>query len=255
MKKLSISDIRYHLFQEEPDKTWLETLRHDERKGVRQLLHQYDKKEAVRKQREAAFLESLSFEKQFREDGYSLVAGVDEVGRGPLAGPVTAAAAVLPEHCFLPGLTDSKKLKKEERDHFYEKLKTEAVYRVVHIPAPVIDDINIYQASREAMRQAVEGLGVEADALLVDAVTIASSRRQLPLTKGDERSASIAAASVLAKVERDRYMTELAAMYPDYGFDTNMGYGTAVHLEALQRIGPTPEHRRSFAPVREGLPK
>ncbi|SFP06891.1 ribonuclease HII [Salibacterium halotolerans] len=253
MKKLSISDIRYYLFEEQPDAAWLETLRQDERKGVRQLISRYDKHREAEKVREAAFLDSLFFENQYREQGFTAAAGVDEVGRGPLAGPVTAAAAILPRNCFLPGLTDSKKLKKEERNYFYEKLTAEAVYHIVHVPADVIDDINIYQASRKAMKQAVEGLREEADILLVDAVTISTSLPQLPLTKGDERSASIAAASVLAKVERDRYMSELTRTYPEYGFDTNAGYGTAEHLEALNRLGPTPEHRRSFAPVRDSI--
>ncbi|SFM26933.1 ribonuclease HII [Salibacterium qingdaonense] len=255
MKKLSISEIRYYLFEENPEAAWLDMMRRDERKGVQQLISRYDRQKEEQKARESAFLDSLFFENQYREEGFTAAAGVDEVGRGPLAGPVTAAAAILPENCFLPGLTDSKKLKKEERHYFYEKLQADSVYHIVHIPAEVIDDINIYQASREAMKQAVEGLQTKADILLVDAVTISTSLPQLPLTKGDERSASIAAASVLAKVERDRYMSELARRYPEYGFDTNMGYGTAQHLAALDRIGPTPEHRRSFAPVRESIQK
>ncbi|WP_324603210.1 ribonuclease HII [Salibacterium aidingense] len=254
MNQETIAEIKHRLFQEIPEESWLEELRKDQRKGVQQLLTQFDKRAAKQRQLELNFAESLHFEKKCTAEGCRFIAGVDEVGRGPLAGPVTAAAAVLPVDCSYPGLTDSKKLSREQREYFYEKLVEEtSAYSIVHVPASDIDNINIYQASIQAMKRAVEGLKVAADALLIDAVRLPLPTRQIPLTKGDQRSASIAAASVLAKVERDRYMENLAEVYPEYGFEKNMGYGTEIHLDALQRLGPIPEHRRSFSPVKQCL--
>ncbi|RSL31404.1 ribonuclease HII [Salibacterium salarium] len=254
MKNDTIAAIKQRLFDENPDENWIADLRLDERKGVQKLLSQYDKQMQYNAQLEKAFLASLEYEKQWEAEGYEFIAGVDEVGRGPLAGPVTAAAAILPKDCSFPGLTDSKKLKEEKRNHFHTILTEQALaYKVVHIMADEIDKINIYEASKLAMQQAVEGLGVQADALLIDAMSLPLPLRQLSLTKGDEKSASIAAASVLAKVERDQYMKRLADEYPEYGFEKNMGYGTKVHLEALERLGPTPVHRRSFSPVQNCL--
>ncbi|MDQ0299113.1 ribonuclease HII [Salibacterium salarium] len=254
MKNDTIAVIKQRLFDENPDENWIADLRLDERKGVQNLLSQYDKQMQYNAQLEKAFLASLEYEKQWEAEGYEFIAGVDEVGRGPLAGPVTAAAAILPKDCSFPGLTDSKKLKEEKRNHFHTILTEQALaYKVVHIMADEIDKINIYEASKLAMQQAVEGLGVQADALLIDAMSLPLPLRQLSLTKGDEKSASIAAASVLAKVERDQYMKRLADEYPEYGFEKNMGYGTKVHLEALERLGPTPIHRRSFSPVQNCL--
>ncbi|RSL31325.1 ribonuclease HII [Salibacterium salarium] len=254
MKQETIAVIKQHLFYETPNDEWIASLRLDERKGVQKILTQYDKQIEQHAQLEEAFKASLQFEEQWQAEGCEFIAGVDEVGRGPLAGPVTAAAAILPKNCSFPGLTDSKKLKEERRDYFHALLTEQSLaYKVVHIAADQIDEINIYEASKKAMQQAVEELGVQVDALLVDAMSLPLPLRQLSLTKGDERSASIAAASVLAKVERDRYMKQLAENYPQYGFEKNMGYGTKIHLDALERFGPTPEHRRSFSPVQQCL--
>ena len=183
--------------------------------------------------------------------GFELVAGVDEVGRGPLAGPVVAAAVILdPDH--LPdGLNDSKKLTASVRERLFTEIMRHAHVAIASIPAARIDVINIRQATFEAMAGAVNGLAVRADFALIDGRDVPP----LPcpaeaLIGGDRRSLSIAAASIIAKVTRDRMMTLLAQTYPDYGFEKHMGYGTAKHLKALDLHGPTPLHRMSFAPLK-----
>ncbi|SDH92776.1 ribonuclease HII [Alteribacillus bidgolensis] len=253
-KKKTISEIKQILACSNVEDKWLEKLRKDERKGVQQLIAQYEKKLAYNKKLEEEYATLLRNEKEWQALGYRYIAGVDEVGRGPLAGPVTAGAAILPDNALFPGLTDSKKLSEEKREYYYNLLKEQVIaYHVVHIPAEKIDSINIYQASKEAMKQAVAGLSIKADALFIDAMSLPLPLKQLSLTKGDAKSASIAAASVLAKVERDRYMKEKANSYPEYGFEKHMGYGTKHHLEALRTYGPTPEHRKSFSPVKACL--
>ena len=190
-------------------------------------------------------------EARLRARGFELVAGVDEVGRGPLAGPIVAAAVILdPDH--LPdGLNDSKKLTASVRERLFTEIMRHAHVAIASIPAARIDAINIRQATFEAMAGAVNGLAVRADFALIDGRDVPP----LPcpaeaLIGGDRRSLSIAAASIIAKVTRDRMMTLLAQTYPDYGFEKHMGYGTAKHLEALALHGPTPLHRMSFAPLK-----
>jgi ribonuclease HII len=193
----------------------------------------------------------FAHEARLRARGFELVAGVDEVGRGPLAGPVVVAAVILdPDH--LPdGLNDSKKLTASVRERLFTEIMRHAHVAIASIPAARIDAINIRQATFEAMAEAVNGLAVRADFALIDGRDVPS----LPclaeaLIGGDRRSLSIAAASIIAKVTRDRMMTLLAQTYPDYGFEKHMGYGTAKHLEALALHGPTPLHRMSFAPLK-----
>ena len=193
----------------------------------------------------------FAHEARLRARGFELVAGVDEVGRGPLAGPVVAAAVILdPDH--LPdGLNDSKKLTASVRERLFTEIMRHAHVAIASIPAARIDVINIRQATFEAMAGAVNGLAVRADFALIDGRDVPP----LPcpaeaLIGGDRRSLSIAAASIIAKVTRDRMMTLLAQTYPDYGFEKHMGYGTAKHLEALGLQGPTPLHRMSFAPLK-----
>jgi len=193
----------------------------------------------------------FAHEARLRARGFELVAGVDEVGRGPLAGPVVAAAVILdPDH--LPdGLNDSKKLTASVRERLFTEIMRHAHVAIASIPAARIDAINIRQATFEAMAEAVNGLAVRADFALIDGRDVPP----LPcpaeaLIGGDRRSLSIAAASIIAKVTRDRMMTLLAQTYPDYGFEKHMGYGTAKHLEALALHGPTPLHRMSFAPLK-----
>jgi len=195
----------------------------------------------------------LSIEKEAWRKGFGIVAGVDEAGRGPLAGPVVAAAVTLPRDVSLDGLTDSKRLTVKKRETFFEMIAEAAEsHAITVVDAAVIDDINILQASRLAMLRAVRQLGVAPDFVLVDgAQPIDWPGPQRAIVKGDSLSLSIAAASVLAKVTRDRIMTECAARYPEYGFDRHKGYGSAGHREAIARFGPCPIHRKTFRGVRE----
>lgn len=176
------------------------------------------------------------------------ICGIDEVGRGPFAGPVMAGAVILPKDCEILYLNDSKKLSAKRREELYEEICEKAVsWAVARVEPERIDEINILQATYEAMREAVSKLSVRPDILLVDAVHIPEvDIPQDSIVKGDAKSVSIAAASVLAKVTRDNIMTEYAKEYPGYGFEKNMGYGTAEHRNALAAMGPTPIHRRSF---------
>lgn len=187
-----------------------------------------------------------AYEKQFGDQ--VLVCGIDEAGRGPLAGPVVAGAVILPRSCEILYLNDSKKLSEKRRDELFDEIREKAVSFGVGIVSPErIDEINILQATYEAMRQAVSQLTPAPEVLLNDAVTIPGiSIRQIPIVKGDAKSVSIAAASILAKVTRDRMMVEYDTIFPQYGFAKHKGYGTAVHIAALKACGPCPIHRRSF---------
>lgn len=176
------------------------------------------------------------------------ICGIDEAGRGPLAGPVVAAAVVLPKDCRILYLNDSKKLSEKKRDLLFDQIREKAVAYGIGMAGPGrVDEINILRATYEAMRQAVEKLGIVPDILLNDAVTIPGlDITQVPIVKGDAKSVSIAAASILAKVTRDRMMAEYDKQYPVYGFAKHKGYGTAAHIEALRRHGPCPIHRMTF---------
>jgi len=200
---------------------------------------------------------SNEFERRARRLGYRRIAGLDEAGRGCLFGPVYAAAVILSPRRKIPGLCDSKLLEPEERERLAGLIREKAVaWAVASVSAEEIDRINIYQASRLAMKRALEQLDPPADYLLVDALELDAGVPQEALIKGDMRCLSIAAASILAKVERDACMRRFDRLYPGYGLARHKGYGTREHLDALARLGATPEHRRSFAPVREicGLP-
>ena len=185
-------------------------------------------------------------EHQYEQQG--LVCGIDEAGRGPLAGPVVAAAVILPKNCEILYLNDSKQLTEKRREAMFDEIKDKAVAYGIGMASPArIDEINILQATYEAMRQAIAQLNPLPQVLLNDAVRIPGvALQQVPIIKGDAKSLSIAAASVLAKVTRDRLMREYDALMPEYGFASNKGYGSAAHIEALQQYGPTPIHRRSF---------
>jgi ribonuclease HII len=190
-------------------------------------------------------------ERELRGRGYRLVAGVDEAGRGSLAGPVVAAAVILPDDCILPGLDDSKRLDPEARDRLEPWVRTRAVaVGVGVVSASDIDARDILRASLQAMRIALESLDVEPDAVLLDAVTLPGfPRPQLPIVHGDALCSSIAAASIVAKVYRDRLLEDLGRRYPVYGFEQHKGYGTPEHWEALRRYGPCPEHRLTYQGV------
>ena len=200
--------------------------------------------------------ELLLPERELRQEGFSFIAGVDEAGRGPLAGPVTAAAVILPADVEeLPGVFDSKQLKEGEREELFAALYAVPGIRISVASATPeeIDRLNILRATHEAMRRAVAGLQ-EADFVLVDGLPVQFLLPSKNIVKGDARCASIAAASIIAKVTRDREMMKLDELYPQYGFAKHKGYGTADHLEALQKYGPLPVHRKSFRPVYELLP-
>ena len=200
--------------------------------------------------------ELLLPERELRQEGFSFIAGVDEAGRGPLAGPVTAAAVILPADVEeLPGVFDSKQLKESEREELFAALYAVPGIRISVASATPeeIDRLNILRATHEAMRRAVAGLQ-EADFVLVDGLPVQFLLPSKNIVKGDARCASIAAASIIAKVTRDREMMKLDEQYPQYGFAKHKGYGTVDHLEALQKYGPLPVHRKSFRPVYELLP-
>ena len=200
-----------------------------------------------RLEKELARLEAMcAYEREYA--ACTAICGIDEAGRGPLAGPVAAGAVILPKDCRILYLNDSKKLSPARRDALFDEIREKAVAFSIGISSPErIDEINILQATYEAMRKAVAGLSVQPDLLLNDAVTIPEVNiRQVPIVRGDAKSVSIAAASILAKVTRDRMMEEYDAMWPEYGFAKHKGYGTAQHIAALKEYGPCPIHRRSF---------
>lgn len=186
------------------------------------------------------------YENKYSE--YPLIAGIDEVGRGPLAGPVVTACVILPRDCEILYVNDSKKLSEKKREELFPEIMEKAVSVGIGICSQEeIDELNILQATYEAMRRAIKELNPVPDCILVDAVTIPGiSIRQVPIIKGDAKSVSIAAASIVAKVTRDRMMVELDKQYPGYGFASNKGYGSAEHIEALKKLGPCPIHRHSF---------
>jgi len=195
---------------------------------------------------------SSRFERAARQLGWTRIAGIDEAGRGALFGPVVAAAVILNPKRRIVGLDDSKKLTPERRDELAPRIREHALaWAVAEVDASRIDAWNIYQASRQAMAAALGQLAIVPDYLLIDAMTLDVLIEQKSLTKGDAKSVSIAAASILAKTHRDARMNEWDAIYAGYGLAQHKGYGTPEHLEALKRLGPTPLHRNSFAPVRQ----
>jgi ribonuclease HII len=228
-----------------------EALRRDSRAGAKALADRCERRAGALGKERARLALLFAYRRQLRDRGVRRVAGVDEVGVGPLAGPVVAAAVVLPDEPELPGLDDSKKLSRAKRERLAEAIRCQAVDWKVGVAWPgEIDRLNIYHASLLAMRRAVEALSPHPDHVLVDARTIPGIRTpQTPLVRGDSRDASIAAASIVAKVHRDAIMLQLDARFPAYGFARNMGYPTPQHIEALERVGASVVHRRSFAPV------
>ena len=218
----------------------------DSRLGVQKLLQQARKRlEKLEQERER--IEKLRvYEKQYEKTGY--VGGVDEVGRGPLAGPVVAGAVILPKDCRILYINDSKKLSGKKREELYEVIMEQALAVGIGMVSPArIDEINILQATYEAMRQAIQNLSLTPDILLNDAVTIPQvSIPQVPIIKGDAKSISIGAASIIAKVTRDRLMVEYDKIMPEYGFARNKGYGSGEHIQAIQTFGPSPIHRQTF---------
>ncbi len=225
---------------------FISTYENDERSGVVALVKKA-RKQLDDYQKEVQRTEKMkAYEKEYA--AFSYICGIDEVGRGPLAGPVVAGAVILPKDCNILYLNDSKQLSEKKREELYEVIMEQAVATGLGYVAPErIDEINILQATYEAMRQAIDALEIKPDLLLNDAVTIPQvAIKQIPIIKGDAKSISIAAASIIAKVTRDRLMVQYDSVFPEYGFASNKGYGAAVHLEALKKYGPTPIHRKSF---------
>jgi ribonuclease HII len=230
----------------------MELLAADPRAAVARLLTRRRRRLEALAAEERRLEELYGYERAHYEQGRWLVAGVDEAGRGPLAGPVVVGAVILPPSCRLTGLDDSKKLTATEREALYARIKERALaVSYVAVGVEDIDRVNIYQATVQGMYAAVAALALAPEAVLVDAVPLRFlSVPHQPIIGGDALSASIAAASIIAKVERDRIMTELDGRYPGYGFARHKGYCTPEHLAALGRLGPCAAHRRSFAPVR-----
>ncbi len=200
--------------------------------------------------------DNLKYEKELYNDGYTLIAGVDEVGRGPLVGPVVAAAVILPKNYKLEGLTDSKKLSEAKRNYFDEIIKRDAIsYGIGVMDNNIIDEVNIYEATKLAMKQAISNLKIKPDYVLTDAMKLDIDIDFKPLIKGDLRSLSISAASVIAKVYRDNLMYLLDKKYPYYNFKNNKGYPTKDHIEAIKKYGIIKEHRISYHPVSEYINK
>ncbi len=193
-------------------------------------------------------MDKLEYERRLLNEGYKYICGVDEVGRGPLAGPVVCAAVIMPLDKLVEGVDDSKKIGKKKREIIAEKILDCAVAcRICRVEREIIDEINILQATRLCMKNAVEGLSVKPDFVLTDGnMTLDISLPQTSIIKGDAKSYTIGAASIVAKVYRDNIMKEYAALYPQYGFETNAGYGSRAHIEAIEKYGLTPIHRRSF---------
>ncbi|WP_373104980.1 ribonuclease HII [Streptococcus parasanguinis] len=238
----TIDDLDHPLFEE---------LILDGRAGVQAAISKR-KRELQKQVDEDLRLEKmLAYEKELYTQGIQLIAGVDEVGRGPLAGPVVAAAVILPKGSKIPGLNDSKKIPKSKHKEIYEAVLQEAIAIGIGVKDnQVIDQVNIYEATKLAMMEAIGQLDPQPQHLLIDAMKLDLSIPQTSIIKGDANSLSIAAASIVAKVTRDQMMEDLDQLYPGYNFAQNAGYGTANHLAGLHKLGVTPIHRRSFEPVK-----
>lgn len=255
LKEISHMSIREvgEVLSTESSEEFLKACAQDPRQGIQRLIVRHLKYGEAQRA-EAKRLEHLLVEeKKLWQNGYLHIAGIDEAGRGPLAGPVVAAACILPAKFELQGLNDSKQLTESKRERLFQEIKEQALGFAVGSAEPAeIDALNILQATKLAMKRAVENLRVRPHFLLIDALELSSIKiPQRGIIGGDALCASIAAASVLAKVSRDHWMKELHELYPEYGFDRNKGYGTKEHLDALRCFGPCPLHRRSFAPVRQ----
>ena len=248
---MKIAEVK-ELLAGEPTEQQLATLAADERSGVQKLLAAYYKRQEKLAAAKQKFYEMQSFERDCYSAGKKLVAGVDEAGRGPLAGPLVIAAVILPQDVFINGLNDSKQLTASKRDLLYDEIMAKALDIEVNIVSiSNIDELNIYAATQQGMAQVIENLHLKPQAALIDAMPV-----HLPdvtvksIIHGDALSVSIAAASIIAKVTRDRIMERLDGVYPAYGFAHNKGYGSAAHMQALAEQGATRWHRRSYEPVK-----
>ena len=223
----------------------------DTRSGVQKEIKKRKKAIQAELDEDLRLESMLSYEKELYKQGMTLIAGVDEVGRGPLAGPVVAVAVILPKDCKIRGLNDSKKIPKKKHLEIFQTVQEQALAIGVGImDNQVIDQVNIYEATKLAMKEAISQLSPQPEHLLIDAMQLDLPISQTPIIKGDANSLSIAAASIVAKVTRDVLMKEYDQQYPGYDFTANAGYGTAKHLEGLEKLGVTPIHRTSFEPIK-----
>lgn len=248
LSEMTIKEIEALLSEKNVSSELIAKCRADGRKAVQTILARYE-----RGQKERARVSALyEFERQAYASGLTLVAGVDEAGRGPLAGPVSVAAVILPQECYLPHLNDSKKLSAKRREELYLAIKEQAIaIGTALVDAATIDRVNILQATINGMYEAILSLSVRPQQVLIDAVELVDL--DIPsraIIQGDAKSASIAAASIVAKVTRDHLMDEYDKEYPQYGFAKHKGYGTKEHIEAIHRFGVCPIHRQSFEPIR-----
>jgi len=249
---MNIQEIKT-LLAGDPAEGLLSELRKDERGGVQKLLVSYDKKKEKEKQERKRFANMLNYEKEYLAlPGIRYIAGVDEAGRGPLAGPLVIAGVILPEDVFIAGLNDSKKLSETKRESLYPEILEKAVAVLVNVVSiSNIDKENIYHATQEGMEQILRQMRIRPQVALVDAMhPRVEGMETVPIIHGDALSASIAAASVIAKVTRDRLMLRLDKVYPQYGLAKNKGYGSQLHMDAIRQYGATKIHRRSYEPVR-----
>lgn len=253
----TIKAIKEALATETQWQNWMTDLQNDERDGVKKALKswkiQFDKRQKLLDDHEAKII----FDNSYRAYDGAYIAGTDEAGRGPLAGPVVTAAVILPENCpELVGLNDSKQLSAEKRREFMELVKKHAIASYVHFQfEEAIDTLNIYEATRQSMKIAIENLAITPNFVLADAMTLDINIAQASIIKGDAKSLTIAAASILAKTARDEYMEQMDGKYPGYGFAKHAGYGTKQHLQAIDTLGITPIHRKAFEPIKSILKK
>lgn len=255
IKKMSLRKLQ-DLIQEKGPEIYfqvIQVLGNDPRGGAQKLVRQCQAQLDEWKREKERIGRMFSYERQVWAMGYRLAAGLDEVGRGPLAGPVVAAAVILPGELFLPGLEETRRLSGKRRQELYEEIRSKALSIGIGMVHPDgIDEANVMMATYKAMVKAVNALTVSPDYLLIDSLHLPGvSQPQAPIAGGDGQSCSIAAASVVAKVTRDEYMLEMDKLYPQYGFASHKGYGTLEHREALEKYGPCPIHRRSYGTVRE----
>ncbi|MCL6586350.1 MAG: ribonuclease HII [Anoxybacillus sp.] len=252
MMKRTVKEIEQLLRTLDEHHPLFQEIARDERKSVQNLLMRWYKQKERAQKEQNQWKQMSQYEQSLYAKGVTFVAGIDEAGRGPLAGPVVAAAVILPKDAYLPGLNDSKKLSEAKREALFAQIQATAISIGIGIvSAKEIDERNIYQATKQAMVQAIEQLTPKPEYLLIDAMELPLAVPQQSLIKGDANSVSIAAASVVAKVTRDAIMKQLGEQYPQYGFEKHMGYGTEYHLQAIRTYGVTEHHRRSFAPVKE----
>ena len=236
---------------------WMDQYQADERVAIQKAIVSFQKRMEKMEKLQKAHNEKLAFDASFLPTANAYVAGTDEAGRGPLAGPVVTAAVILPNYCQdLLGINDSKQLSKEKRNEFAKRIKEHALAYSVHFqPAEEIDRINILEATRQSMEKSVKTLAIQPDVVIADAMKLNVNVPQHSIIKGDAKSLAIAAASILAKTARDEYMDQLDEQFPMYGFKQHAGYGTKQHLEALEKFGVTSHHRKSFEPIKSMLQK